>query len=434
MSIANEIKIEINNSYSQVIGLTPQLFSGLRKVLSYQPNAHSAHFSGGFVRTNYLIDKKGFFPTGLLSKVKSHFIALGFTPQYLDKRTRPMPMQPHILLGATPYKWQLEAVEAAIKRGQGTISATTGSGKSLVIALLAARLNLRTLVVCPSLEIKAQLKEGLKGLKDVTVENIDSKALNTAKGYDVLIIDEAHHTASRTYQKLNAKAWTGIYYRFMLTATPFRNVEHEQLLFLGIAGQIVYKLDYKDAVSQNFIVPIEAYYIESPKIVASGYTWHQVYNEIVVNNEARNELISLLLLRLNSAGIATLCLVKEIEHGQNLANTTGLAFAHGQDEESRQYIRQFNDGGIKALIGTTGILGEGVDTRPTEYVIIAGLGKAKSAFMQQVGRCVRNYPGKESAKVILILDKSHKWSKAHFNAQKSILLDEYGVVPIKLEL
>ena len=56
---------------------------------------------------------------------------------------------------------------------------------------------------------------------------------------------------------------------------------------------------------------------------------------------------------------------------------------YGQDGiHTRVCFLEFNMGEIKTLIGTTGVVGEGVDTRPTEYVIIAGLGKSKPAFMQ----------------------------------------------------
>src|SRR6185295_4275346 len=109
-------------------------------------------------------------------------------------------------------------------------------------------------------------------------------------------------------------------------------------------------------------------------------------------------------------------------------------FANGQDDTTRHYIKKFNNRELLSLVGTTGILGEGVDTKPCEYVIIAGLGKAKSAFMQQVGQAIRTYPGKETAKIILIKDKSHKFLLRHFNTQVRILKEEYGVTPMKLEL
>jgi superfamily II DNA or RNA helicase len=126
--------------------------------------------------------------------------------------------------------------------------------------------------------------------------------------------------------------------------------------------------------------------------------------------------------------------VKEVKHGYAIQEIFNAPFANGQDDITRAYIGAFNKGEVKGLIGTTGILGEGVDTKPCEYVIIAGLGKAKSAFMQQIGRAVRTYPGKESAKIILFRDASHRFTLRHYRAQAKILKEEYGVTPIKLEL
>ncbi len=79
-------------------------------------------------------------------------------------------------------------------------------------------------------------------------------------------------------------------------------------------------------------------------------------------------------------------------------------------------------------------MGEGIDSRPCEFVVVAGLGKAKSAFMQQVGRAVRTFPLKETAKVFLFRDTSHKWCLKHFNEQVKILREEYGVEIKKMEV
>ena len=70
----------------------------------------------------------------------------------------------------------------------------------------------------------------------------------------------------------------------------------------------------------------------------------------------------------------------------------------------------------------------------THRIILAGLGKSKNAFMQQCGRGVRRYGDKQSAKIIIFRDASHKWSLAHFKEQVKILQEEYGVTPAKLEV
>lgn len=429
------IKIEVGNSYSQITGMTAKFEKELKRELSYVENADSVYF-GGFARRKSLLGKKGRFPTGLLRRVKnfarwdtyeiSHDLR---TPlcQYACK------LQPDI----TPWFDQNQAVLAARSQRRGIISMPTGTGKSLVAAMLCASFGVKTLIIVPTLEIKAQLIDDiskyLTNTSFIRIENIDSAALNSLTDFDMLIIDEAHHVAARTYQRLNRKQWQGIYYRFFLTATPFRNQADEMLLFEAIAGEVIYKLSYQEAIKKGYIVPVQAYYIEIDKQKTDGYTYREVYNDLVVNNAAAHKKLVDVMTGLHSAGHSTLCLVKEVKHGQILCDISNFAYVHGNVED-RSSIRLFNARSHKVLIGTTGVLGEGVDTKPCEFVIIAGMGKAKSAFMQAVGRAVRRFGDKVSAKVILVRYKGHRFCARHFKAQCDILKSEYGVTPIKLEV
>lgn len=422
------------NSYSQIKGLTPEQHKSLASALSY---TIGDHFSTYGPTKRSLLSRKGEFPTGLLTRVYDWMLLHGAILTNVQNRRVQPPCAsavPALELQTPPlYEDQITAIDAAKRFGRGTISMPTGTGKSKVIEMIAASLDVKTLVIVPSLEIKKQLQGQLKGQDNITVQNIDSKALQTSKvAYDCLIIDEAHHVAASTYQRLNKTAWKDIYYRFFLTATPFRNRSDETLLFESIAGDLIYELTYKQSIKKKYIVPVEAYYYQLPKVATDAYTWAQVYGELVVNNKVRNEMICVTLLRLALTSVSTLCLVKEVKHGQILSDISGIPFVSGQDEDSRKYINMFNTGQINSLIATTGVMGEGVDSKPCEYVIIAGLGKAKSQFLQQVGRAVRNYSGKESAKVILFKDTSHKFLSRHFKAQCAILKEEYGVEAIKL--
>lgn len=434
------VEIIIGNSYSHIRGLTTDPLRKLRKILSYETNPTASYFSGGFSRPRYLMDKQGNFPTGLLNRVRKFLTEHNITYTQQSKCKKPSNTNNlfNPVVNLAPYKWQLDAVNAIKDSHRGGIVAATGTGKSLVIALIASRLNVKTLVVVPSLGIKKQLKTSLNSIfgpnQNIIVENIDSITLQHDLDYDCLIIDECHHAAAKTYQVLNKAAWNNIYYRFFLTATFFRNQQNEQLLFEGIAGQVIYELTIKKAILEKYIVPIESYYYEIKPQENDYYTWSEVYSKLVVNNNSRNKLISELLERLSQQEIPSLCLVKEISHGVILSNLTGIPFASGQDKDTREYIEQFNSGQIKSLIGTTGILGEGIDTKPAEYIVIAGLGKAKSAFMQQIGRGVRTYKGKETCKIILFKDKSHKFCLRHYREQCKILKEELGIIPAKLEI
>lgn len=428
------VTINIDNSYSRISGLAVSQEKDLRNRLSYTVGGSSAYFSGYGIHKKSLLNKRGEFPTGLIPRVKNFLENTPYTISNWPKEPKLGTLH-KLNSNIKPYEWQENACQKAISVQRGTISACTGTGKALLIAMIAARLNVKTLVVVPTVELKKQLSNSLIDAlgrnHKVTVRNIDSSDLPRLKDFDCLIIDEAHHAAAKTYQKLNKTAWTGIYYRYFLTATPFRNDTEETLLFEAIAGQVIYKLDYREAIRKGYIVPIEAYYIDLPKQNTDAFTYQEVYKELVVNNSSRNEKICQLLHSLDVQAKSSLCLVKEVQHGKNIDYPE---YVHGQDDDSRSLIAAFNENRINCLIATTGIMGEGIDSRPCEYVIIAGLGKAKSQFMQQVGRAIRRYPGKETAKVIIFRDASHKYLLRHFNIQKKVLIDEYGVKVVKLDL
>ncbi len=437
------VVIGYGNSYSKITGLNLEQMAGLRKVLSYKVSfAQAKWIPNPANRLKYCIDLKGNFASGLLTKVQrflqKHDIEYWIDSSKVPKQdpksiVRDFKLNVHIV----PYSAQIDAVERLAGYHRGVCSMPTGCGKSHVITMLLHKMKLRTLIVVPTLELKYQLTKTLSeafiSMEGITVENIDSTALNKATDYDCLIIDECHRSGAKTYRDLNKKAWTNIRWRYCFSATPWRNDKEEQLLYEGVAGEVIYELTYKEAVAKSYIVPVEAYFYELPKEPVKGNTYAEVYSETIVNNKSRNELIADLLKNLWAEGKHTLVLVKEVKHGMILHDLTGIPFSHGGDDDSRQWIETFKSGRLKCLIATTGLMGEGIDSRPAEFVIIAGLGRARSALMQQIGRTVRKYPGKESGKVIIFRDKSHKFLLTSFRDHARVILEEYGVPVVKLE-
>jgi superfamily II DNA or RNA helicase len=438
------IILTIDNSECTLTGYTRTQFGELKKILSYTQDPKSAYFSGGYAQRRYLISKDGKFPTGLLYLVIRYLTKNQCVYAVNDLRKVPESVigRFKLNLGYEPYPEQIAAARACRELKRGIVVAPTGTGKSAIAILIINELQVRTLIVVPSLELKRQLSEGLRraypkakvgGLgSDIAVENVDALDCKPLKGYDCVIIDEFHHSGAATYRKLNKKSWGGVYYKLGMTATPFRSQDHERLLLESVLSRVIYRIEYQDAVRAGYIAPLESYYLEVPKVKTNANSWAAVYSEGVVNNEPRNRIISDLLANLDSSGVSTLCLVKEIKHGEILSELTGIPFASGINEDTKELIKQFNNRDIHCLIGTTGVLGEGIDTKPCEYVILGGLGKSKNSIMQQIGRGFRKYPGKESCKVILFEDKSHRWFKAHFKTQCKIIEEEYGVIPVCL--
>lgn len=410
-------------------------------------------YKGFGVRTRALIDKKGSFPTGLLYLLDSVLGLLSHTLVVKDLRTRPKALegvttlfQPSHMV--VPYPEQQDAANSAVAHHRGILCAPTGSGKTLIMALIIDQLKVHTMIVVPSLGLKKQVTEAMTRCfgeekvgknRLIQIENVD--ALDPKKimqGVDCVIIDEFHHGAAVTYRKLNKKAWNGIYYKLGLSATPFRTDDSERLLLESVLSKVIYRLPYEKAVEKGYVVPVEAYYYDLPKIEVKGseYDWATIYSELVVNRKDRNDIIKNIVNTLNSQMKSSICLVKEIGHGQKIKELLNFdcPFMQGVNADNPQLLELFNGGWVKSLIGTSGVLGEGIDTRPAEYIILAGLGKAKGQFMQQVGRGSRIYQGKESCKIILFRDPSHKWTLNHFKEQCKILREEYGVSPVKLEI
>lgn len=433
---SNPIILAINSNFSKISNLPIHKHKSLANELSYTVGNDFV----GFKKKKSLLSRHGSFPSGLLVEVVEWCEQNKIQFEVVDKRTKPKASSKlfTLNLGCTPYEEQLKAVEACYEYEQGIVEMPTGSGKSITMALLVNKLQLKTLIVVPNLELKRQLRESFTryfgNLDNIRIENIDSKSLKTCTDFDVLIIDESHHVAAQTYLDLNKNNWGSMYYRYFFTATPFRSNKEEQILFKSLAGELIYRLDYHTAVEKGFIVPVEAYFIDIPKNKNYATHWATMYSELVVNNKVRNDIIVNLLSALKSENKSTLCLVKEIKHGNTLSSAASIFFANGQDENSPDLISFFSHDKIKTLIGTTGVLGEGVDTKPCEYVIITGLGKSKTQFLQQCGRGVRRYPGKESCKVIIFRDASHKWTLAHFREQCRILKEIYDIEPIKLDV
>lgn len=406
----------------------------------------------------YLIDKRGDFPTGLLYLVEATL--KDSSCQYVLDDTRRMPP-----LGATlpatrkvtPYPEQSEAADAALSNGRGIIVAPTGVGKTCILSLIIDRLKVPTLVVVPGIGLKTQITESLrevfgalavgplvKGKREylVTVENVDGLPEKEVLGFDCVVIDEFHHSGAATYQNLNIKCWNNIYFKFGLTATPFRSRSEERLLLESVLSKVIYQIPYAVAVTKGYIVPMEVYYVELPAL--EGYKsrnkrFQTVYRELVVERDDRNEMIADFAANLINSKASTLILTKHIEHGLILRRKLAerlhdVPFAEGANELNNELVEAFNASGSGCLIGTTGVLGEGRDTKPCEWVILSGGGKSKNQMMQNIGRGFRRYPGKESCKILLIRDQTHHWLEDHFQETCKNLLREYGTVPIRLEL
>ena len=73
----------------------------------------------------------------------------------------------------------------------------------------------------------------------------------------------------------------------------------------------------------------------------------------------------------------------------------------GLTKDNFEKIKEFNKGNTPLLIGSNTI-GEGVNLKPVDTLILAMPDKSKPAFMQRVGRGLRNYPEKTTCEIYFL--------------------------------
>lgn len=83
--------LTLDNSFSQIQGLSAEQMKALRKVLSYSSNPQAYYYSRFGPKTTYLIDRKGYFPSGLVRMVRAWLLTNHINYKVTDNRKKPQP-------------------------------------------------------------------------------------------------------------------------------------------------------------------------------------------------------------------------------------------------------------------------------------------------------------------------------------------------------
>lgn len=359
--------------------------------------------------------------------------------------------------------YQLEASNAAVnafKRGikNGVIIAPTGSGKSLIIADIASKLDSPLLVFCPSKEILEQNVEkymsygnidcGIysasarkKDINRVTFATIGS-AINHQEDFDCfryILVDEAH----------NVNPEGGMYYDFInaknrvvvgLTATPYRLKSYGMggcvLRFITRSRPRVFQdvlcvIQINDLISKNYLAKLKYYDVTKMDMrnVASNSTGadydDKSLKEEYIRSKFYDNLIST-VRRLQSpkSGIprkGILVFTRFVEEAKMLTDyIDGCVMVDGatKKKDRETIIRDFRSGKIK-VIANCGVLTTGFDYPELDTVVIARPTKSLALYYQIVGRAIRKSEGKDG----WIIDLCGNYKR--FGDVSDLRLEEY---------
>lgn len=222
---------------------------------------------------------------------------------------------------------------------------------------------------------------------------------------DLIVWDEAHHVAAKSWAVIH-DAFSSAYH-IGLTATP------ERLDGTGL-GKWFASLVHGPAVTwlieNGFLCPYKLYSPPSG-IVTKGL--HTRMGDFV-----KSELVSAVdkptitgdaikHYQAHAAGRRAVVFCVSIEHSKHVVDqfrNAGIVAAHVDGEtptdERDDAIRRFRNGDIKVLSNVE-LFGEGFDLPALECAILLRPTQSLGLYLQQVGRALRPFPGKECA---IILD------------------------------
>lgn len=476
-----------NNKQCQLITDDTQLFNSIKSFLSFKvagseyiPSVRNGYWNG----ITFLMNKKGYFNSGLINKVLEFLKDKNIECQVEDNRqilikNKSIDLSASLKkMGLIPRDYQNKIIDIALKNRKGIIRACTGSGKTLCTAIITAELNKPTIIYVIGLDLLKQFHDLFTSLFDEPIGYIgdgtcDIKRINIASIWtigralsvdkkdlisdedvsdekepnehqsikirrmlndtNVHIFDESHviatNTISEIFKCINPE------YIFGFSGTPFRD-DNTDLLIYGILGEQIINVSASELIKKGFLAQPIIKFTAIPLMKVTDPTYPSVYKNYVVENTIRNSIIIKETITLLEKKYTPLILFKQIRHGQ-------ILFDMMKDQEIKCEMLYGNDSldrrtevkellinkKIDVILAST-IFDLGIDLPILNALVLCGGGKSSIRSLQRVGRVIRMAPGKKYACIVDFFDQV-KFLKKHSMIRHDTYSSEYGFKVIK---
>jgi len=348
-------------------------------------------------------------------------------------------------------KAALKALEA-MRDNSETIALlyhATGTGKTTTAVLDAKRCGGRVLFIAHTQELVDQATKRFRELwvnttvgrycdvvkqprAHVVCGSVQSVALHLEDfkddDFDYLIVDEAHHAAADTYQKV--LSYFKPSFTLGLTATPERADDKS---ILDIFKNTAHKLDIQTAVEIGELVPVRCIRIHTNidltkvRFNSVQYNIRDLESKIYVPE--RNKLIvDTWLQYVRDKRTVVFCAsVKHAEQIADMFRNEGIkaaAVSGGMKKSERmEFQAKFVNREIQVLCACD-LLNEGWDCPEIEVLFMARPTMSKVLYTQQLGRGMRLFEGKESLMVFDFVDNASVYN-APYSLHRLFRLKDY---------
>ncbi len=286
--------------------------------------------------------------------------------------------------------------------------------------------------LCIHGEIPSQLDHLFISIQSFNSTNFSSRTPPTY--YDVIIVDEFHHAAAESYQKLlsyyQPKILVG------LTATPERMDNLDILKYFD--GRIAAEIRLSEAIGRNLLAPFH-YFGVTDTINLDDLEWSRgKYNQAALSkrytgNTQRADHIRKSLLEyvtdINSVIGLGFCV--SIEHAKYMADAFtkfGIPSIHLSSEstsEERNSVQNKLRNKDIHFIFAVDLYNEGVDIPEVNTILFLRPTESLTVFIQQLGRGLRLSEGKECLTVLDFVGRQH--ANYQFDAKYRALITDVTV-------
>jgi superfamily II DNA or RNA helicase len=327
--------------------------------------------------------------------------------------------------------WEIEHTFKTCNRQY--IEMPTGSGKTFTFFNYAKKIDGNILIVVPSVELLNQVYENSllfyhplyvsrKGNRfDEEVKKVHIVIINSCNKkyvdylsklkFELMIIDEAHHSYSPSYQRLinsvNQCKILGV------TATPDRL---DGKFIDEILQKKSFSISIQELIQNKFLCDIEGYSIKT-KIDISDIDDHngdfslsQLFKKLATE-ERNNMIVDIFKKEMKDRKTLIFCInVQHSKQIEKLLNDAGIIARHIDGKMNRiqrsTIISAFKKGQVQVITNCQ-VLTEGFDEPSIDGIMLARPTKSRGLFTQMIGRGLRISPQKLNCKIIDVVD-NHK--------------------------
>ena len=338
--------------------------------------------------------------------------------------------------------FQEQAVNDILSRDFGTLSAATGSGKTIMALYTIAKRKQPALIVVHTKELLNQWIARIVSFLDIpyrrqktqdaylaihedeigiigagkktigkritvaTVQSLYKCADQISQHIGHLVVDECHRTPSRTF----TEAVTAFDSKYMLglSATPWRRDKLSRLIYWHI-GDVVHEVDKSELIENGDILQADVVIRETnfTTCLDPSNEYSKMLSELTQDVE-RNRLIArdVATETRNGGGIALVlsdrkahCEAMQSLLKREYKTKSDLLTGNTHVKLRRQIIDRLNSGKIKVLIATGQLIGEGFDCKGLSTLFLTTPISFDGRVLQYLGRVLRPATGKARPKV-----------------------------------